>query len=559
MSIRLVQNGPLNPGVEMPVSFPLCSLSEILPEEDHAFLSMVLGNRRVLANDQFQTCIVDSENVSSTLGAVFVTMNQHVENEESTLLFGNSVCIDFHRTWRVSDDGNTNSLPPSVGVFPIEKLENGNFAIPMYQAEAMWINFSQAKKDSPYAIKVSTGDVCALTGSKHTPGLSQTPQNYMVCPPQPWIDGVVDHESADTVRQFVAMPILSHTTVEQQMVKTGEIDKVSGGLTIQVFKLAKLPPNVSVYRSDTCEFVHTDKLESSLQELNIPIGTRLYFFYDYPVKGLPRLYTEPLQNLGLDETSKICVYKGSIDIFVKTLTGKNIPITVSPDFTVYELKLRVQESEGIPPDQQRFSFCGVMLEENKRLRAYNIEVNGCIVHLILRLRGGGYEPTDKMALAAGGRIRQKIYKDDGNVNRFALAGKCTLHILNTVSWKQITGQDPPKPVLSRQFYDKHLIQWKVIYNENLPSVNGKRTRGSTVSETTISKKTVRSLGENLVDGLDEHECSKCHAALANVYIDKKERVCGDCFKSMDVKEEKVEFLHAHVSLQEIGNPVLVPK
>ncbi len=153
------------------------------------------------------------------------------------------VTIDFQRTLRIPDDDRTYPLPPGLGRFPIRHvddfsgkvperwIQHGGVMLPMYQAEALWLLFSGSMY--PCAVRVATGKIDAVTGKELKAGLARKPQNYLVVPGQPWLDGYCVKKGI--IRQFVAMPIGAGYTAEEQV--TGEAEH--GGIQLIVHPMKR--------------------------------------------------------------------------------------------------------------------------------------------------------------------------------------------------------------------------------------------------------------------------------------------------------------------------------
>lgn len=153
---------------------------------------------------------------------------------------GERFAVSFQRTLRIPDDGRVYPLPAGLGRFPIYRVadyraripaewqwQDGVF-IPMYQREALWLGFEGASW-KPNAVKVGVGSVNAVTGAAWDEMLHDKPQDYLVCPYQPWLDGI--NIGNDIIRQFVAVPLGQGLTIESQLA-----GQETGGLQLIAFE-----------------------------------------------------------------------------------------------------------------------------------------------------------------------------------------------------------------------------------------------------------------------------------------------------------------------------------
>jgi len=154
--------------------------------------------------------------------------------------------LNFQRTCKVPE-GSLNSLPAGLGSFPVytvrdfrtgapQEWRDDGYFFPMYRQEAMWINFARGFMQNPKALIVGAGNINAVSGKPFDPAKTgdleiklEKEQNYLVIPPQPWLDGWKAEDNK--IYQFVAAEMGSGETVEGQI--TGE--EKAGGIQLIVY------------------------------------------------------------------------------------------------------------------------------------------------------------------------------------------------------------------------------------------------------------------------------------------------------------------------------------
>jgi hypothetical protein len=238
--------------------------------------------------------------------------------------------IEFQRTLRIPDDGETHYLPPGLGRFPLRHVDDhadnvpapwirhGGVMLPMYQSEAMWLNFRPAHDRDrqtryPFAIKIATGKINAVSGQEWSDGLHRDPQNYVVAPGQPWLDGYCVEKGL--IRQFVAMPLGAGYSAEEQITGKGEY----GGLQIIVCPMKKeafekrFPERAVRYLMSEARSISCSRLDMGLA----PGGRMRQEIYDDPFD---------LDDWDTQNASRCFVHIANSLVW-RAITGEQPPVT----------------------------------------------------------------------------------------------------------------------------------------------------------------------------------------------------------------------------------------
>ncbi|OJD15822.1 hypothetical protein AJ78_03965 [Emergomyces pasteurianus Ep9510] len=383
--------------------------------------------------------------------------------------------ISFHRTIRVPETDKEFHLPPSFGTFPLYSVKQfekrlpesmslkGGLFFPIHQKEAMWIRFESR---SQFAVKIYVGGVNAISGEPSTENMatklrrqkryseSKSLQDYIVTPAQLWVDGIAI--APGKVRQFVAVASGQGFTVEAQV--TGE--EVVNGLQ---FEVTKAGTPMSVTYLETTKVVQVDLKDNVplfLKTFEREFGLAEGSGSGLEVRGVPKSIPS-LARGGIRPGGEITVQpkpqregasEGNDDIInisIKTLTGATLRIPISRFATIQHLKSIVTNKMGISKDGQRLIHNGHQLDDDYYVHEYGIKEES-VIHLILRLRGGGQASPGipdvaGMGIAAGGKIKQSIHQDRHDPGSWDRSSMTTFNVqtLNAAVFEKMIGISPP--------------------------------------------------------------------------------------------------------------------
>lgn len=260
-----------------------------------------------------------------------------VKITEERIFIGERFSVSFQRTLRVPESARLSKLPPGFGPLPIRRVADymgrtpkawnadGAF-LPLDEREAMWLSFNAASW-KPTAVKVGVGGINAISGEVWDHALRDQPQDYLVCPPQLWLDGI--NAGENFIRQFIAVGLGQGYTVESQVTDGPD----TGGIRIKAFDpKARIFPDQPPPKSPLSGVMYSPVPSPGASELGVGAGGKIE----------QRIYPDPY---GVDvwdsgNSGEVLLYLTNHELYQKITGLKAPPSPVSaPAYTEHGLGL----------------------------------------------------------------------------------------------------------------------------------------------------------------------------------------------------------------------------
>ena len=154
-------------------------------------------------------------------------------------------------------------------------------------------------------------------------------------------------------------------------------------------------------------------------------------------------------------------------INIRSPKGDRIVLPLRYEDTIQSIKVQIQNQSGIHVENQILMFSGIELKNDRTLADYNISNT---VTFLLRVKA----EDNEMGLAAGGKMKQKVYEDDEcNINMYNLkkVTRVFVNIANGNMWQKITGQELPDSPANPTMYKKYGYPWFDLYDDSLQDLD----------------------------------------------------------------------------------------
>lgn len=429
-----------------------------------------------------------------------------------SLHIGRKTKISFHRTLRVPEDGHDYPLPAGLGAFPIHRvedyadtvppqwLEEGGFFIPLYQREALFIQF-EGEEWCPAIAKVCVGQINAITGKPYSEKLSPHSQDYVVIPKQKWLDGI--NSGDGTVKQFVAMPLGQGYTIESQITD----EEKYGGFQLVVYepvdgRFKEPEPSISqkinfLNRISRADFETMLKSINKLQKAIIDSIRNEETAADAAIKtGLSKKEVVEFYNNFIKSFMAVVAantkrhfyndkdYQVILARNFMILMRLNLREDIDPVSVASPIKPDKADTDAIDSDSILYSSpapSGTALfsspAPDHRLFSSPAPERPC-------------QEVKERGIAAGGKIKQQIFQDTYGAESWDLNQRRLLkiHMVNSIAYQSITGQEPPPSPITTEKYQESRIPWFSHYDENTQSLKGASAFGKLIGIEAIDKR-----------------------------------------------------------------------